>query len=356
MDMKLKKIAVLCNYELLPERVGGMDYFFWEFDKKCKENNLHVDWFFPNTSLHGEYPKLTIYDTNYGNIENFFLEFEKENEYSHIISHFLELCTPFHYKIKKQSSAKIIAIDHNPRPLGGYPIKKRIEKRVKGALFSRFIDVFVGVSHSTKKELISDFGIQIKSKTSVVLNGLDVLKFKQKSNFFSNNKFIVASHLRKEKGIQDLLLAVKDLKSYNFTIDIYGKGYFELELRKMIQDFELEKIITLKGSVSNLNEIYSDYDYLIHPSHGETFCYSVVESLLSGVPVITTKNQGNVLGLVVENKNGFLFEESNILGLKEILESILSGKYLLEDYSEISKGLHDLSLNNMIKNHFKLIE
>jgi hypothetical protein len=24
----LKKIALLCNYELLPERVGGMDYFF----------------------------------------------------------------------------------------------------------------------------------------------------------------------------------------------------------------------------------------------------------------------------------------------------------------------------------------
>ena len=26
-----KRIAVLCNYELLPERVGGMDYFFWQF-------------------------------------------------------------------------------------------------------------------------------------------------------------------------------------------------------------------------------------------------------------------------------------------------------------------------------------
>ncbi|MFV8392937.1 glycosyltransferase family 4 protein [Flavobacterium sp. LB2P6] len=352
------KIALICNYELLPERVGGMDYFFWMFDAKCKENGIKVDWFFPNQSQHGDYSKLTIFNSNYQNVENYFLDFCILNQtpYSFIITHFIELCTPFFKKIKQVSNAKVVAIDHNPRPLGGYPIKKRIEKRVKGILFSRFIDVFVGVSDSTKKELILDFGIQIKNKTSVILNGIDVLKFKRKNDYISHNKFIVASHLRKEKGIQDLLLAVKDLKSYNFTIDIYGKGYFEVELRKMIQDFKLEKIITLKGSVSNLNEIYSDYDYLIHPSHGETFCYSVVESLLSGVPVITTKNQGNVLGLVVENKNGFLFEESNILALKEILENILSGKYLLEDYSEISRGLHDLSLNNMIENHFKLIE
>ena len=35
--MESRKIAVLCNYELLPERVGGMDCFFWQFDEKCKE-------------------------------------------------------------------------------------------------------------------------------------------------------------------------------------------------------------------------------------------------------------------------------------------------------------------------------
>ncbi len=37
-----KKIAVVCNYGLTPNRVGGMDRFFWLFDKKCKENG-HVN-------------------------------------------------------------------------------------------------------------------------------------------------------------------------------------------------------------------------------------------------------------------------------------------------------------------------
>ena len=40
MNSNLKKIAILCNYELLPERVGGMDYFFWQFDRKKKIKNI----------------------------------------------------------------------------------------------------------------------------------------------------------------------------------------------------------------------------------------------------------------------------------------------------------------------------
>ena len=42
MGVNQQKIAVLCNYELLPERVGGMDYFYWMFDAKCKEQGIEI--------------------------------------------------------------------------------------------------------------------------------------------------------------------------------------------------------------------------------------------------------------------------------------------------------------------------
>ncbi|HQK41035.1 MAG TPA: group 1 glycosyl transferase, partial [Flavobacterium alvei] len=109
---KPKKIAILSNYELLPERVGGMDYFFWQFDAQCKANNIQVDWFFPNTSNHGNYTDLTIYASQTENIETHFLNYCKQNEstYSHIITHFIELCTPFFKEVKQLSNAKIIAV------------------------------------------------------------------------------------------------------------------------------------------------------------------------------------------------------------------------------------------------------
>ncbi len=59
-----KHIAVICNYELLEDRVGGMDYFFWEFHHKCAEQQIAVDWFFPNKGRHGDYPIFNIVPAN----------------------------------------------------------------------------------------------------------------------------------------------------------------------------------------------------------------------------------------------------------------------------------------------------
>ncbi len=356
-----KKIAILCNYELLPERVGGMDYFFWQFDLKCKENDIEVHWFFPNISLHGEYFKLKIIESKEQNVEFFFLSYCKKNKitYSHVITHFVELCTPFFYKLKQFSCAKVIAVDHNPRPISGYSVKKKIEKRLKGILFSRYIDLFVGVSIYSKNEVIKEFGKQIKKKSIVIFNGLKIEKFKKKTNFEFTNKFIVASHLRKDKGIQDLIFAVNNLEEQykkNLIIDVYGNGYYEEVLKFMVTNFSLSNIFNFKGSVSNLNEIYCDYDFLVHPSHGETYCFSVIESLVSGLPVITTKHQGNVLGLIEENKNGFLFEVGKNDELTLILKKIILQEYYVTDFSTNNEKIEDLSLENMVENHFKTIQ
>lgn len=357
----MTKIAILCNYELLPERVGGMDYFFWDFDKRCKENNVAVDWFFPNYSNHGQYSDLAIYSREGQNVENNFLNFIKVNQtdYSHIVTHFVELCTPLFAEVKKISKAQIIAVDHNPRPLQGYSFKKKILKRLKGILFSKYIDVFVGVSEYSKRELLKDFGNHLEKKIKVIYNGLDFSKFKQKANFSSNNKFIVACHLRKEKGIQDLIVAAKkiqDIVDIDYVIDIYGEGYYGTVLKKMIEDFSLQSKFNFKESVSNLNEIYCQYDFLIHPSHGETFCYTVLESLLCNLPVITTKEEGNVLGLVKENQNGFLFEVSNSEQLKIILLNILKRNYHLKNNWRINDNLQTFSLTLMVENYFTLVK
>ena len=356
-----KKIAVLCNYKLLSERIGGMDYFFWMFDKKCKENNIQVHWFFPNTSTYGDYKYFNTKASNDKAIEPFFIEYLKQNQtiYTHIITHFIELCTPFFKEMKQVSNAKIIAVDHNPRPLNGYSLKKKITKRIKGILYAKYIDVFVGVSNYSSNQLIIEFGSQIKDKSIVIFNGLEIEKFKKKANFDSYNKFIIASHLRKDKGIQDVIDAVNKLRNQvdlNFIIDIYGEGYYEKYLKNKIEVLSLQKYFNFKGNVTNLHELYSNYDYLIHPSHGETFCYSVVESLLSNLPVITTNNQGNVLGLIKENSNGFLFNVADTNRLKDILKSILNQEIKIENGLQKEPYVTNLLLEKMVENHFKLLK
>lgn len=355
----LKRIAIICNYELLPERVGGMDYFFWEFDKKCKENDIKVDWFFPNISKHGNYSELTIYSSTELNVENNFLKFLDNNkpDYSHIVTHFVELCTPFFHRIKKTSKAKVISVDHNSRPLNGYSIKKRINKRLKGLLFSKYVDLFVGVSNYAVNEILKDFGSHLKSKTETIYNGvvIDKILVRQSRNL-RKPTFLVASYLRESKGIQDLIDAVSILSSEikkEIQIDIYGYGPYKNQLLERVEQNSLQNCFLFKGSKSNLNEIFSLYDYMLLPTHMECFSLSILESLAANVPVITTNVGGNT-EVITNGENGYIFKAKDIKALSQILEDIYLGdkKISLNTRELIANSF---SLPKMIEGHFKLI-
>lgn len=353
-----KKIAILCNYMLIHERIGGMDYFFKLYDLELKNKGWEVDWFFTGYDTMSFYEELTIYTSAKVSIEEEFLKSTKT--YEVIVTHFTELCTKFYQKIKnKHSSSYIIAVDHNPRPLNGYSFKKRVKKRIKGMLYSKYINEFIAVSGYSKKHLIQDFGKQICKKTNVILNGLDIEKYKTKENYKSNpSNFIVACHLREQKGIQYLILAVAKIKNSikdNFKIDIYGEGPYQRRLEHLINEYGVKSVFHFKGSVGNLNDIYYNYDYLIHPSLGETYCYSVVESLLAKLPVITTSNAGNVLGLVENEKNGFLFLEKDSDQLSKILLDIYNVRTKINAMTIDEVDLPDLSLNKMVENHLKIL-
>jgi len=355
-----KKIAVLCNYQLLPERVGGMDYFFWLFDKKCKENNIQVDWFFPNMGSHEGYKNLAITSCNYENIEHFFFNnfLNKDSNYSHIITHFVEVCTPIFKKMKQNTKAKIIVVDHNPRPLLGYSLKKRLEKKIKGILYSKYIDLFVGVSNYTVNEIIKDFGQQIKNKSITIYNGVLIEDIKYRENInYTNPTFLAISHLRKSKGIQDLIDAVALLPKElidKFSVDIYGDGPYKSTLLNKVKIKQLEKNFHFKGNKSNLKEIIWQYDYMLQPTHMECFSLSILESLAANVPVVTTNVGGNE-EVITNGENGFIVNAKNIKGLYEILKRILlkqdkitvNTRKLIEDH---------FSLDNMVNNHIKLLE
>ena len=159
-------IAIICNYKLLKNRIGGMDYFFWAFNKKCEEQNIAVDWFFPNKATHGNYNTFNIIANANTSIEASFINHLKKNklDYTHVITHFVELCTSFHAEVKQLLNTEVIAIDHNPRPLNGYPLIKKLKKKVKGRLYAKYINRFIGVSDYTSHAILNDFGWFLKPK------------------------------------------------------------------------------------------------------------------------------------------------------------------------------------------------
>ena len=81
----MKKIAVICNYVLKPDRIGGMDRFFYLFDKQAKEKGYNLDWYFTDYSIFNFYKNLNIYSANNSSVEQKFLEMSSSNKYDVVL-------------------------------------------------------------------------------------------------------------------------------------------------------------------------------------------------------------------------------------------------------------------------------
>lgn len=355
MELK-KKIAVLCDYRLMSERLGGMDRFFWLFDSECKAMGHQIVWFFPNNPRVQDYSQLTIVTDNGKSVEQIFIDYNQS--FDVVITHFLELCTSFYKTVKKEMlAAKIITVDHNPRPLGGYAFKKRIQKRMKGLLYSRYIDLYIGVSQYTLNEILKDFGDHLSKKSIVIYNGIEYQKFKQSENRATYApKFLVACHLRYSKGIQDLIDAVALLSKNilaQLQIDVYGEGENQTVLENKIKENNLLENFVFKGSVPNLHDIYFQYDYLLQPTHMECFSLAILESLSANVPVITTPVGGNE-EVIKNGINGFILPVKNPQAWCDLISKLYQGEMKISgDTSELIAT--EFSIEKMVSKYIKLL-
>jgi glycosyltransferase involved in cell wall biosynthesis len=353
----MKKIAIVCNYALNPNRIGGMDRFYVAFDVKAKALEYEIDWYFSNYQPFDFFSGLTIFSANNQNVEQFFLEkVNQENlKYEVLVTHFLALCTPFYKNAKGLGIQKTISVDHNPRPLRGFSFSKIIKNKIRGILYARYIDLFVGVSEYTRRHILRDYGSFLSSKTNMIYNGIDTSVFVKRTKE-NKNRFVVCSHLRESKGIQDLLQAVSVLENEiknQIQIDIYGEGPFENELVTMANHLHLNQIVFFKGSTSNLYQLLSNYSYLLQPTYMECFSLSVLESLAANVPVITTTVGGN-LEIIENDKNGFIFEPKDYFGLATILKNIVLGNLSIK--RDVSFQIEtDYNLEKMVENHIQIL-
>lgn len=358
----IKNIAVISNHILSPDRIGGMEYFYKRFDDIVKQNDIDIDWYFTNYNGYAFLKELTIFSANGNAVEETFLHISKEQQkrYDVIYTHFTALCSPYYKKIARQfPSAKIIAVDHNPRPIEGFSKIKKMKNLLKSLLYSKYIAIFIAVSEYSKRHLIKDFTRSIQKKIRIIHNGIDTKKYRKKEDFSGTHSFIITSHLRRIKGIQDIIEAVHRLPQRTkekVKISIYGEGPYENTLKNMVSKYQLDTQITFKGSVDDLHVKYANYDYLLHASYGETFCYSVVESLISHVPVVTTNDHGNVLKLVEDHKNGFLFNAGDVVKLSRIIEDIVTSKVKIDKEAFKNSPASEMTVGNMVEGYFKLIE
>ena len=160
--------------------------------------------------------------------------------------------------------------------------------------------------------------------THVLENFRDVsIKRKSYRAFDKTLRIIFSSRVTSNKGIFDLINAVKDLNScgYSFFLDIYGDIQMSKKENKLFNSC-LDGFVRYCGTVSFSDsvELIKQYDLFCLPTkyHGEGTSGSLIESFLSGTPaLISSYNQSSLL--VNNLVDGFVFEIGNIESLKKML-------------------------------------
>lgn len=121
--------------------------------------------------------------------------------------------------------------------------------------------------------------------------------------------FCYVGWLVKEKGIEELLSAAKELNSQglDFTLNVVGSGDLETHVEKFTKENELLENVKLLGwkSKKEVKQIYSESDVFVLPSYAEGFPNSLLEAMSMGLPSIAT-DVGGIADSLKNGVNGYL--------------------------------------------------
>lgn len=180
-----------------------------------------------------------------------------------------------------------------------------------------------------------------KEKMNVCLNGVpentnvEISLIKKKIKNYNKNKIkiLYLSNLIKEKGILDLIEAVK-LISETMNIELELAGNIEPKLKNKIEnELEINKFITYHGVVSGeiKENILKKCEIFCLPSYlpSEAVPLSILEAMFYGYSIVTT-NQGSIGEIFKDDINGKLCIPKDISSIKD---SILQAHKYYEKFS-----------------------
>lgn len=137
-----------------------------------------------------------------------------------------------------------------------------------------------------------------KSKSFRIDNGLVVGDYKVSSkareSLTGPNRFLIG-HVARYHPIKNHRLFLEALRcllenGYDFTAVMVGNGVDDSNSKLVadVIDLGLDHVVELRGEVSDMHELYSEIDVLVLTSRAESAPRVILESLASGVPVIST--------------------------------------------------------------------
>ncbi len=164
--------------------------------------------------------------------------------------------------------------------------------------------------------------------------------------------FGTVSCFKKQKNLFDLLQAFKDVhRHYHHTrLEIIGDGSLRPEIESWIAIHNLEQVITLHGWQDDVAPLMKQWHVFVMSSLWEGLPCAAVEARFLKLPVLAY-NVGGISDLVLDGKNGFLYEPRKVQQLAHGMCALISDKILYQKLKAYPEDLSAFTRNAMILQH-----
>ena len=191
---------------------------------------------------------------------------------------------------------------------------------------------------------------KLKSKPSVIHNGLDIESIEKKSlksikhpwlNDNSVPLIVSVGRVVPQKGFTDLIEAAAIV---NLRIEIrlmiigrINEKEVENRLQKQIDSLKIADRVLLAGEIANPYPFMKVADIYVSSSIYEGFSNSLLEALALGLPIVSTNHDFGADEIIEDNKNGILVPVADPKAMAEAIMRILEDQELSKKLSRDAK-------------------
>jgi len=206
-------------------------------------------------------------------------------------------------------------------------------------LHNHLLTLTISNSYQAKAEC-TEYGYNHK-KMIVIHNCFEFNDETYKKSDKTITKIITVARFVNEKdyltSIKAVRYAISNSKKNDIHYTILGYGELESQIRSWIEQYELNKNVTIVINPQNVDEFLAQSDVYLSTSLFEGLSNSIMEGMSFSLPILAT-NVGDNCQLVKHNFNGYLTETGDF----ELL-----GKYILE-LSKNAEKRFDFGKNSYI--------
>ncbi|MFX8818574.1 glycosyltransferase family 4 protein [Acinetobacter baumannii] len=153
----------------------------------------------------------------------------------------------------------------------------------------------------------------------------------------TNKQIVTIGRLTDQKNYLHLLQAWEKIYQSipDWQLNIYGEG----EHKEMLQNYISQRFlknVSLKGSTSNVKEVYERSSFFVMSSKYEGLPMVLIEAQSFGLPIVSYNCPYGPSDVIQENQNGLLVEDQNIDKLAEAILKLASSPNLLDRFSQES--------------------